>query len=591
MRRLVMFLVLVLLVSVFSFGELTFNTGSDWAYPYHGNLFLAGGVLATPFFVYEPFAFYVPKSGEWIPRLAETWEVSGNMLKVIIRNNAKWSNGENFTADDVITAYYLTKAMWGSWSDIKAVSKIDDKTVLFEFRTEKISRAQLISTLTSYFFGALPKSLYGKFLDKAKEVAKIRDEILSYTSEGKEAPEELSKKLSKEIEVLQEGVQNFKPWEEYGKLICSGAYSPIEVRQDVMILEKNPYYFLADTTMVPKVILYKWTATDWIRMMQGEWDAGTTTTKKETLEQILRNNPYVKVATPSDMSEFAVLFNFRKDLFHDVNLRRAIVYALDRKKVREIAYPLGLDENDYAHGILKSFEKTWLDEDVLATLTNYSYNPVKAEEILKAAGYVKGNDGFWRTPNGDLIEFTIVAPADWSDFIMAAKEIAEQYNKFGFKAEVELIPNQIYGRTLGEGKYDLAIEFGATWWGAGEPWGGYNRIYGTPGGEGYIADVTELPLDKKYNTPWGSVDPRELTEQLLLSDDITTAKEIVKKLAYVTNENVFYIPLLEKTMVVTVSTQKFTGWPEPEDPLWSLCPGAVDRFYAFMLSTKLKPAK
>jgi len=592
MRRLVVVLLAVLVMAgVVYAGEVTFNIAASWPYPYHGNPFLPGGVGVVWWLSNEPFAYYVPGSGEWLPRLAEEWEAFGNVMKVKIKDNAKWSNGEDVTADDIITGYYLTKAMWGSWDFIHTVGKVDDKTVLFVTKRE-MTPPQKLRILTDVALSLAPKSLYGKFLDKAKEVAKIRDEIYSYTLEGKSVPDELNEKLSEKLDVLGDELQKFKPWEELGKLVCDGVYVPTRIRQDVMIFEKNPYHFLAKTTLVPKVVVYRWSSNEacWAMLMQGKLDGNHAASTKEMAEQIMKTNPNIKLALPSDLGEFVVAFNFRKKLFQDINLRKAMVYALNRKKVREICYPYGADEDVYAHGILKTFEKAWLSDELLSKLTKYPYDPEKAEEILKSAGYTKGADGFWRTPDGELIEFKIAAPAGSSDWVMAAKEIAEQYKKCGFKAEAELIPNEIYGARLRGGEFDVAIEFGAAWWGAGEPWAGYDRIYGE---NGYIANVTEFPADKDYDTPWGPLSPRKLARELIYQTVKEKAKEIVEKLAYITNENLVFIPFLEKRIMVYYNDgTRVTGWPDPKSPLWTLCPGGIEKFYVYMLSTgQLKPVK
>ncbi|HIP92465.1 MAG TPA: ABC transporter substrate-binding protein, partial [Thermotoga sp.] len=535
-------------VSMVYAGEVTFNIAGGWPYPYHGNPFLAGGIGVAWWLSNEPFAYYVPGSGEWIPRLAEEWEAFGNVLKVKIRDDAKWSNGEDVTADDIITGYYLTKAMWNNWDFVHTVGKVDDKTVLFVTKKE-IAPPQKLRILTNVAFSLTPKSLYGKFLDKAKEVAKIRDEIFSYTSEGKKVPDELNKRLSEKLGALRDELQKFKPWEEYEKLVCDGAYVPTKIRQDVMILEKNPYHFLAETNLVPKIIVYRWSSNEacWAMLMQGKLDGNHAASTKEVAEQIMKTNPKIKLALPSDLGEFSVAFNLRKKLFQDINLRKAMIYALDRKKVREICYPYGADVDVYAHGVLKTFEKTWLSDDLLSKLTKYAYNPQTAEIILISAGYTKGPDGFWRTPDGKLIEFKIAAPAAWSDFVMAAKEIAEQYKKFGFKAEAELIPNEVFSTRLRGGEYDTAIVFGVAWWGAGEPWAGYDRIYGE---NGFIANITKFPADKNYETPWGLLNPRKLARELIYQTDRRKAKEIVEKLAYITNENIIFISFLEKRIMI-----------------------------------------
>lgn len=92
MRRLWVLGLLILTIGFAAFaGKVTFNIAGGWPFPYHGNPYLTGGVGVAYWLSFEPFAYYVPGSGQWIPRLAERWEVVGNVVKVYLRKDVRWS--------------------------------------------------------------------------------------------------------------------------------------------------------------------------------------------------------------------------------------------------------------------------------------------------------------------------------------------------------------------------------------------------------------------------------------------------------------------------------------------------------------------
>ncbi|RLE72888.1 MAG: ABC transporter substrate-binding protein, partial [Thermoprotei archaeon] len=243
---------------------------------------------------------------------------------------------------------------------------------------------------------------------------------------------------------------------------------------------------------------------------------------------------------------------------------------------------------------LPSFQDQWLPEDVLAKFTKYEYDPAKAEEILKAAGYYKGDDGYWRTPDGKLIELEVTCPAGYSDWVLALDELVRQLNEFGIKAEARPIPNPTFWPTAHSGKLGLHLNWFCCWWGTGDPYTGYYDLFfgdrSLDTGVGTGADGLGL-VNQEFDTPWGKAVPGQLVEQLLVETDPEKRKEIVWKLAYIVNENLWEIPWAEKRLqIYYLDGVRATGWPLPDDPVWTLYPGGGERVAYVLISRGiLKP--
>jgi peptide/nickel transport system substrate-binding protein len=566
-------------------GEL--RLAADWPYPFHGNPFGAGGIGGAWWFAYEPFAYYIPKTGEYIPRLAESWDVDGNKVTVHLRKDAKFSDGEPFTSKDVVNTVNFIQAMWQWPYEIEAVEAADDYTVVFTLR----STSFLHTLLTDGGIASLaPAHVYGDFSEAAKEVAELGRQIYYKQVEGQEIPENMKSEYDEKANKLREQINAFAPFNKLGKLPVVGAFAPVKVTQSEMALEANKYHWTYSQMKIHRVIFKKWSSNEfvWASLISGEVDAAHPSMPKDVVDQLSTLNPNLKIVTVSDLSDIALVFNFRRPLFKDVNLRKAIAHILEKDKVRDVSVWQANSYGEYAHGILKSMEEQWVEQDTLQKLTKYTADVAVAEKILLDAGYKKqGNT--WYQPNGQPVAFTLSVYGPHNDWVLAAREVVQQLNNFGFKVEMQIIPEGMRDQVMRSGDYDAAIEFGSAWWGFPHPLTGYQRLY-----NGDVSIITEFPAKEKYSTPWGELSPYDLTLELQenLRNDEARAKEIIQQLIYITNEYLPVIPLYEKVLPIYYNDgHRIEGWPAVEDAVWSLAPGGIERIYNLLIGTgKLAPA-
>jgi peptide/nickel transport system substrate-binding protein len=95
--------------------------------------------------IYEPMMIYNKSIGQLVPWLATeyTWNTDNTILTFKIRTNVKWSDGQPFTAGDVVYTFNLIKdnpalaaTASGVLSEyIDSFSAPDDNTVEFSFKT------------------------------------------------------------------------------------------------------------------------------------------------------------------------------------------------------------------------------------------------------------------------------------------------------------------------------------------------------------------------------------------------------------------------------------------------------------------------
>ncbi len=117
----------------------------------------------------------------------------------------------------------------------------------------------------------------------------------------------------------------------------------------------------------------------------------------------------------------ALYLNNAEKPFDDVRVRQALCYAVDRQDILDLAF------DGYGHllgsSMFPAFAK-YYDE----SLTDYyTYDPDKAMELLKEAGY---EDGF---------DMTITVPKNYQSHVDTAQVIADQLNKVGIRAKLDTV--------------------------------------------------------------------------------------------------------------------------------------------------------
>ncbi|NFN87877.1 ABC transporter substrate-binding protein [Clostridium sporogenes] len=198
-----------------------------------------------------------------------------------------------------------------------------------------------------------------------------------------------------------------------------------EKGNNITLSKFEDYYDKNKTGNVEKFI-FKFIPDYNVRAMQletGEIDLAyvepSQVAKLEKLEKI-------KIYNENTADYRCFMFNMRKELWKDVNVRKAFNYAVDRKGMVD--------------GILKGFgveaysplQKNKFNN---ANVEKYSYNLEKANELLDKAGWKKGQDGI-REKDGKKFEFTLTAPSTDEVRVKIANYLASQFKKMGVTVKV-----------------------------------------------------------------------------------------------------------------------------------------------------------
>ena len=402
-----------------------------------------------------------------IPHVAKAWKFSGDKKSLVLyfRKGMKWSDGQPFTADDIMFWYedvLLNKELtpvFPSWlapgGKPAKIEKIDDYTVKLSFSVSYPIILYQLAMQSMY----LPKHYLKKYHPK-------------YTSE---------KDLEK---MVKDG--NFTHWRD---LFSSKAtLSPTDARREVdaptltayvvkskttniTTLERNPYYWKVDTAgnqlpyidriqafLVENVEMYN------MKITIGEIDYADYNTS-------LENYPLYKES--SEKGGYRVLLwptiytsgvAFMPNLNHkdpvlrrilqDKRFRRALSLAINRDEINQLVYlglgvpmqttvlpPSPLYKKEYAEAYIK-------------------YNPVEANRLLDEMKLRWDKDHKYRLrPDGKVLSLTIeYAPGEMGTIRTTTCELVQKYwETIGIKVALKPEASELFTQRVGAAEHDIGL--------------------------------------------------------------------------------------------------------------------------------------
>lgn len=190
-------------------------------------------------------------------------------------------------------------------------------------------------------------------------------------------------------------------------------------RGQSVTLQAYPEYY-GKRASIDRVIV-KFVPDSSVRMLQletGEVDMAYL--EPNAVEKMSKNDKIAIYKSPS-ADYRAMMYNMNFELFQDVNVRKALNYAVDRAAVVD-GILLGYGEPAYSPLQMNKFANEQIEK--------YEYNLDKADEYLTAAGWIPGSDQI-RVKDGKRLAFTITAPSSDPVRVQLATYLASQLKKIG----------------------------------------------------------------------------------------------------------------------------------------------------------------
>jgi ABC-type transport system substrate-binding protein len=274
-----------------------------------------------------------------------------------LRKDVKWHDGQPFTSKDVVFTYQtLAKKELGSPRTaeindrVDSVTAPDDYTVVFKLK--KIVAPFLVSNIASNNYSIVPEHILGSVaVDQIKQHPfSIGDPKAS----------------------IGTGPFKFKEW----------------AKDDHATFVKNPDYFGGEPAIdqyIFKVVKDQDVVVANLKTGEGDFGAIPTTAVDDVSKTASLS--VVKYDTYGFTFYSHQLDASKTTLFQQKEVRQALAYAIDRDAIVQAIY------NGYAvigQGTMPTLSFAYAPDQIT---TKYPYDIKKAEQLLDAAGWVKGSDG------------------------------------------------------------------------------------------------------------------------------------------------------------------------------------------------------
>ena len=490
-------------------------------------LIATGALPGTVNIIYEPLMVYSALTGSPTPWLSTgfTFSADGKTLTYALHDGVKWSDGQPFTADDVVFTFNLVKQFpaldgLGDWSLLDSVAKVDNVTVAF--------------TLKDVY--SLAPTVLGRQRIVPQHVWSTIADPTTYTNENP---------------------------------VATGAFTEIKNFSDQTYqICANPNYWQmgADGKPLPYVSCLQYPAytandaanlalingdLDWIGNQVADID--NTFVAKDPAH----NHYWFALANP-----WGFYVNATKKPFDDVKVRQAMDLAIDRDGIAQANVKNGYQawSQDYSSGISPKYS-AFVSQDVLDQIHSMglgTFDEAKAQQILDDAGYKVGSDGFRTMPDGTPIgKFNVQIVSGWTDVVTAAQVISQGFQDIGLDASVVTPDQGTFQANLSNGTFDTSLGWFS--WGA-TPWDFFHQTMDSrlTNAQGVSSGQFQ---SRVFDPAWNA-----LLDQYLKTSDPTQQQVIASQLdmAYVTNVVSSEFGVLPAWF--EYSTKRFDGWPTKDNP-------------------------
>ena len=399
---------------------------------------------------------------EPVPNLATHWEWSedGYTLTMYLMKGVKWSDGVEFTADDVLFTYYdnvldpnvpsLQNAeMWTFGGKVTELEKVDDYTIRWHFGAPYPVR--VFSLLDGKNYGPIPAHVYKPYHPKYNPDMTYDDYLNSARAEVLPA-------------------------------VVLGPFVPVHYEPaKVTVYVRNPFYYKVDEqgNQLPYFDAVVWIQDpDWTmrnyRMLTGEIDQAPLQDMRLTRLIYAASQdpkaPFVFQWGPFTQA-FALFPNLSlyrgvrddrdlalRQLFREEKFRQALSHAIDREAIAEGVF--GAPDVRAYYGGYPSGSPYYREELV----TKYPYDPARAKELLAELGFEDTDgDGFVNWPEDSLIPgenlvVELITASTAPDLIATAEAVQPYLQAVGIDVRLRILGEALFYDKEETQEFDLVLE-------------------------------------------------------------------------------------------------------------------------------------
>jgi peptide/nickel transport system substrate-binding protein len=476
-------------------------------------------------FIYEPLVqVNTVNIGNDLPWLAKSWNWSNDnkTLTFQLQSGVKWTDGKPFSADDVAFTYSLLKKYPGT------------NLVGINFDTVTVnSPTEIVFTFTEgseqYFANFVSAPIVSKHLWASVDPTKYTDENPVGTG-----PFKLS------------------------------TFSP----QSFLLVRNDDYWQTPAAISGLRFIAYSDNESMTNALVGGLADWGGTyiaDAQKTYLDRSPDNHYWAPLAGTDGL-----IPNLERWPLSDLAVRQAISAGINRTQVGAAsASPpctsvTGLPMPAYASYISPQYKNV-----------NFTQDTAKAGQIMTAAGYTMGSDGYYQK-GGKRVEFSISFPSAYTDIASRCQVLVSQLKTIGMKLNIDTTTVNDINTITATGSFDSTMGYPVS-----PPPDAFEFYQNTMDPNTYYPVGKATPTFENIER-FQNAEAKALFQQYPNAASDAERQQILDRIETIFVEQLPWIPIFYWGSYGNWSTAKATGFPTPQDPYFSPVPNPV-------VALRLKP--
>jgi peptide/nickel transport system substrate-binding protein len=425
----------------------------------------------------DHFLAWFDKDLNLMPRLVESWEINDDASEWTfhLREGTKWSDGTEFTSDDIVWWYkneMSNQDLWSSpyikWTVTVGADKVfmdleapDKYTVKMKFpRSKTLFMYDLTrgTGMESFGVGCLTPSHYMQqfHIDFAEDPAALQ---AAATEAGFESW--AAYYLDRNWWYMNPERPTLQPWRAKNAL-----------SEELFVMERNPYYYGVDPegnqlpyldTVQHRLYEAGEVLNLWITNGEVDFQARALSMANYTLYKESETGGDYRIFVQKTAGHKCLQGNLTtknerlREFFNERNVRIALSLAVNRDELNQLAYdgfytPRQYSPMEESPQYYPKLSNVYLD-----------YDPGEASRLLDEAGYTeKDADGFrlWKDGSGETLSFEIVGTWEAGQPDEDAVQLVVKYlADVGVKAAYKYDERSLYQERFESNDIEAA------WWG------------------------------------------------------------------------------------------------------------------------------
>jgi peptide/nickel transport system substrate-binding protein len=467
--------------------------------------------------VYEELVYQDSlKNGATTPWLATSWAWSNSdkILTFTIRKGVTWTDGQPFSAKDVVFTFNLLKQdaaldLNSDWSVLTGVTLKGSDQVVFDFNTPAVPYFYNIADQTPIVPAHIWSGIKGPVTYRDPHPVGTGPYVMSS---------------------------------------CSAAN---------IQYKKNDHYWQAGLPKIETVnfpsYLSNTSANEELRSGVDQWGSQFI---PNIDRYYISNNPKYYHDWFEPVYNVLLWLNLTDPVLSNLAVREAMAYAIDRPQVSKIG-EYGYEPPSNQTAIVEPTFASWYDASLAARYGNaYSYNPAKAISILEHAGYKKGGNGIFEK-GGKPLSFTIIDNGGFSDWVASVKVIQSELRAVGIQLTPDNLSDTTFLNDVEEGHFQLAYDWDSS--GPG-PYYELRQLLYSPN-TAPIGTAAASNFER-----YSSKTTDTLIDEYAATTNSTVQHRVVDQLEHVMLSDVPVIPVTEQVDWYQYDTQYIGGWVTSSNP-------------------------